>query len=98
VSDHLVARTEFGAVDIACAKLCPQEITADLRTQWGKVRFEAPPDYQGAFRLENDWGTVRSALPIAGRGEISHHKIVGTTGSGKGNLRLSSDHGSVCLR
>jgi hypothetical protein len=98
VSDHLVARTEFGAVDIACSKLCPQEITADLRTEWGKIRFKAPPDYQGAFRLENDWGAVRSALPMAGQGETSRHLIVGTTGAGKGDLRLSSEHGSVRLR
>lgn len=98
VSDHLVARTQFGSVDIACAKLCPPEMTADVRTDWGKVRFKAPPNYQGTLRLENDWGAVRSALPVAAQGEISRHRIVGNTGSGKGNLRLSSDHGSVCLR
>ncbi len=98
VSDCLVARTEFGSVDIACSKSCPDEITAEVRTQWGKVRFKAPPDYQGAFRLENDWGAVRSALPITAQAEISRHRIVGTTGSGKGNLRLSSEHGSVRLR
>lgn len=98
VSDRLVARTEFGSVDIACSKLCPAEITADVRTEWGKVRFKAPPDYQGAFRLENDWGAVRSALPMTAQGEISRHQIVGTSGSGKGNLYLSSEHGSVRLR
>ncbi len=98
VSDHLVARTEFGSVDIACSKLCPEEITADVRTEWGKVQFKAPPNYQGAYRLDNDWGAVRSALPITGEGRVSRHEIVGTTGSGKGNLRLSSDHGSVRLR
>ena len=98
VSDRLVARTQFGSVDIACSKLCPEEITADVRTEWGKVRFQAPPDYQGAFRLENDWGAVRSAIPITAQGEISRHKIVGTSGSGKGDLRLSSDHGFVRLR
>jgi hypothetical protein len=98
VSDHLAARTEFGSVDIACSKSCPQEITADLRTEWGKVRFQAPPGYQGAFRLENDWGAVHSAIPIAAEGRTSRHQIVGTTGSGKGDLRLSSEHGSVRLR
>ena len=98
VSDRLVARTQFGSVDIACSKLCPQEITAEVRAEWGKVRFKAPPDYQGAYRLDNDSGAVRSALPMAGEGRVSRHQIVGTTGSGKGNLRLSSEHGSVRLR
>jgi DUF4097 and DUF4098 domain-containing protein YvlB len=98
VSDRLAARTQFGSVDIACSKLCPEEMTADVRTQWGKVRFKAPPNYQGAFRLDNDWGAVRSALPITAQGRVSRHQIVGTTGSGNGNLRLSSDHGSVRLR
>jgi hypothetical protein len=98
VSDRLVACTQFGAVDIACAKSCPREMTAEARTEWGKVRFKAPPDYQGVFRLENDWGAVRSAIPTTAQGEISRHKIVGTTGSGQGSLCLSSEHGSVRLR
>ncbi len=98
VSGRVVARTQFGAVDLACSKLCPQEITADVTTQWGKVRFLAPPNYQGAYRLENDWGTVHSAIPITAQAEISRHRVVGTTGSGKGDLRLSSEHGSVRLR
>lgn len=98
VSDRLVARTQFGSVDIACSKSCPAEIAAEVSTQWGKVRFKVPPGYQGAYRLDNDWGAVHSALPLTGEGRISRHQIVGTTGSGNGNLRLSSDHGSVCLR
>ncbi len=98
VSDRVVARTQFGSVDIACSEWCPREITADVRTQWGKVRFLAPPDYQGAYRLENDWGAVHSALPITAQAELSRHRIVGTTGAGKGNLRLSSEHGSVRLK
>ncbi len=98
VSDHLVARSQKGAIDISCADACPARIVADVSSEWGKIRFKAPPDYQGAFRLDNDWGAVRSALPIAGEGRVSRHQIVGTTGSGSGNLRLSSDHGSVRLR
>ncbi len=98
VSDRVVARTQLGSVDIACSKLCPREITADVRTQWGKVRFLAPPDYQGAYRLENDWGAVHSAIPITAQAELSRHRIIGTTGSGQGNLRLSSEHGSVRLK
>ena len=39
-SDHLVATTEFGSVDIACGDACPAEMIAELKTQWGKVRFE----------------------------------------------------------
>ncbi len=98
VSDRLIARTEFGSADIACSKLCPGEIAAEVRTQWGKVRFQAPPEYQGVFRLENDWGAVHSAIPTTAEGRVSRHQIVGTTGSGQGNLRLSSEHGSVRLR
>jgi hypothetical protein len=98
MSDHLVAHTQFGSVDIACSESCPEEVTAEVRTEWGKVRFKAPPDYQGAYRLETDWGAVRSALPITGPTEISHHRIVGTRGSGNGDLHLSSEHGSVRLR
>jgi hypothetical protein len=98
VSDRLVARTQLGAADIVCSEGCPAEITADVRTQWGKVRFRAPPSYRGAVRLQNDAGAVRSTLPLTTQGELSRHKMVGTSGCGQGSLRLSSERGSITLR
>jgi len=98
VADRLVARTQFGSVDIACGESCPGEMTADVKTEWGKVRFKAPPDYQGAIDLGSESSAVRSAMPLVAQGKLSRHKITGTIGSGQGNLRLSSERGSVRLR
>lgn len=97
-SERLSAKSECGSVDIACSAECPPELTADVSTGWGKVRFQAPPGYQGQIDLQGGSSGVRSALPVLAPGSVSRHRITGTIGSGQGKLRLVSESGSVRLR
>jgi len=102
VSDHLVASSQKGSMDITCADSCPAEIVADVSSEWGKVRFKAPPQYQGVVELESEFGSVKLDMPADVRGTIvnttTHDRVSGTIGSGKGNLRLFTNLGSVRLR
>jgi DUF4097 and DUF4098 domain-containing protein YvlB len=102
VSDHLVASSQKGSLDISCADSCPAEIVADVSSEWGKIRFKAPPQYQGAVELESDFGSVKLDIPANVRGTVwnttLHDKVSGTIGSGKGSLRLFTNLGSVRLR
>ncbi len=102
VSDHLVASSQKGSMDITCADACPAEIVADVSSEWGKVRFKAPPQYEGGVELESEFGSVRLDLPADVRGTIvnttTHDKVSGRIGSGKGSLRLFTNLGSVRLR
>jgi len=98
VSDHLVARSQKGSVDIQCADSCPPEMVADVSTEWGKIRFQAPPQYQGALDLESDLGSVKLRTAADVRGTIMRSEVDGTIGSGRGSLRLFTNLGSVTLR
>jgi hypothetical protein len=102
VSDHLVASSQKGSMDITCAESCPAEIVADVSSEWGKIRFKAPPQYEGGVELESEFGSVKLDMPADVRGTILnttlHDKVSGTIGSGKGNLRLFTNLGSVRLR
>jgi len=98
VSPRVVACTEFGSVDISCAESCPADLTAEAKTEWGKIRFRAPPDYQGSVELTTDSGAVTSSLPVAAEGRLSRSRITGSIGTGEGKLHLSSERGSVRLR
>lgn len=102
VSDHLVVRSQKGAIDISCAAACPAEMVADVSTQWGKVRFKAPPRYQGVVEAESELGSVKLDTPVDVRGTtektLLHGRVSGRIGSGQGNLRLSTNLGSVIMR
>ncbi len=102
VSDHLVASSQKGSMDISCADSCPADIVADISSEWGKVRFKAPPQYRGAVELESEFGSVKLDMPADVRGTIlnstTHDKVSGKIGSGEGSLRLFTNLGSVRLR
>jgi hypothetical protein len=98
VSDRLVARSQKGSMDISCADSCPPGIVADVSSEWGKVRFRAPPQYEGEVNLQSDFGSVKVGMPADVRGTFTRDNVSGRIGSGKGSLRLSTNLGSVRLR
>jgi hypothetical protein len=98
VSEHLVARTQKGSLDISCADTCPPGIVADVSSQWGKVYFEAPPRYEGDVNLGSELGSVKVDLPADVRGTFTRDNVSGRIGSGKGSLHLTTNLGSVRLR
>ena len=97
-----MASSQKGSMDISCADSCPAEIVADVSSEWGKVRFKAPPRYEGTVELESEFGSVKLDMPADVRGTLlnttTHDKVSGRIGSGKGNLRLFTNLGSVRLR
>jgi len=97
-SGHLVARSQKGSIDIACAEVCPPEMVADVSTQWGKVCFRTPPEYRGTLDLDSDLGAVKLRTAADIRGTITRGKVSGRIGSGAGSLRLFTNLGSVTLR
>jgi hypothetical protein len=96
-SQNVVAKSSFGAIDITCSEACPADVDADLETEFGKVRFKAPPDFQGEIDLGTEFGSTRTAIPIV-QGESSRDSKKGSTGDGNGRLRLHTSFGSVRLR
>jgi hypothetical protein len=98
VSDHLVASSQKGSMDISCADSCPAQIVADVSSEWGKVRFKAPPQYEGSLDLETEFGSVKLDTAADVRGTIMHKKVTGRIGSGQGSLHLFTNLGSVRLR
>ncbi|OHB63196.1 MAG: hypothetical protein A2Y77_07685 [Planctomycetes bacterium RBG_13_62_9] len=97
-SGRITARSDFGPIDISCSEACPGDVTADVEASFGRIRFKAPPDYQGAIDLETDFGSVKSRTAVVDQVEKSRDSLKGTTGGGRGNLRLHTSFGSVRVR
>lgn len=98
VTDSIVARSQLGSIDISCSKSCPAELAADVRTECGSIRFNAPPGFRGSFELGTEFGSAWTKRPIVAHGKWTHEQKKGTTGEGEGNLRLHTQFGSVELR
>ena len=102
VAEHFVASSQKGSIDVSCADTCPAELVADVSTEWGKIRFKAPPQYRGAFEIESEMGSVKLDRDADVRGTIEnsflHDRVSGRIGTGAGNLHLFSNLGSVALR
>ena len=73
-------------------------MVADVKTDFGKIRFEAPPGFEGEIDLNTDFGSVDAAMPLAIRYKASRDCLQGEVGSGVGKLRLDTGFGSVRLR
>lgn len=97
VSD-LRASSGSGSLDIACARTCPAELTARVKSSYGSVTFTAPPEFSGQVHLATNYGSVRTDRPITISGELTKKKITGTVGNGRGDLRIETSSGSVTLR
>ena len=74
---------------------------ADIETRYGKIRFEAPPSFQGEIDLSTDFGSVDAAMslmPFEAEQRAFRECLRGEIGSGEGKLRLDTGFGSVRLR
>jgi hypothetical protein len=96
-SQDIVAKSSFGSIDITCSEACPADINATVETEFGRVRFEAPPDFRGEIDLGTEFGSARTAIPLVD-GDSSHSGKTGRTGDGKGRVSLHTEFGSVKLR
>ena len=97
-SGNITAKSEFGSISVTCVDACPADLVADVRTDYGKIRFRAPEAFRGDFDVKTDFGSTRAKIPIASYDEWTNDRKVATTGSGNGKLSLETEFGSVRLR
>jgi len=98
VSGNITAKSEFGAVRVKCAGTCPADLVAEVRTEFGKVRFDVPETFQGDFDIGTEFGSTSAKLSTASRDQWKRHRKTATTGSGNGRLFLCTEFGSVRLK
>ena len=97
-SGNITANSEFGSIYITCEDASPADLVADVRTEYGKIRFRAPEAFDGDFDIRTEFGSTGAKLDVADRGQWTRGHKMGTTGSGKGRLSLQTEFGSVRLR
>lgn len=97
-TNDLKAHSGSGSINVECTSACPAELTADVRTSYGSVKFAAPPAFSGRVHLATSYGSVQAERPITISGKVTKKKIAGTIGEGDGNLRLESNSGSIYLK
>lgn len=94
---NLKAHSGSGSISVDCTPACPPDLTAEVKTSYGSIRFAAPPVFSGRVHLATNYGSVQTERPITIRGKLTKKKIAGTIGGGDGNLRLETSSGSIRL-
>jgi hypothetical protein len=97
-SGNIAAKSEFGSIRVRCADECPADLVADVRTEFGKIRFDAPEAFGGDFDIGTEFGSTSAKLSTASRDRWKRHRKAATTGSGSGRLFLCTEFGSVRLK
>jgi len=97
-SGDITVKSEFGGINITCSEACPADLVADVRTEYGRIRFRGPEAFEGELDLGTEFGSTRAKIPVASYSEWTDDRKIATTGSGKGRLSLHTEFGSVWLR
>jgi hypothetical protein len=97
-SGNITARSQFGGIYVACEDASPAGLIADVRTEYGKIRFKAPEGFEGDIDVSTEFGSTRAKIPIASHDTWTDDRKIATTGSGDGRLSLHTEFGSVRLR
>jgi len=97
-SGSITVKSEFGGINITCSDACPADLVADVRTDYGKIRFRAPEAFEGDIDLGTDFGSTRAKIPIARYEQWTDDRKVATTGAEGGRLSLRTEFGSIRLR
>ncbi len=97
-SGNINVQTEFGGIYVACEDESPADLVADVRTEYGKIRFKAPESFDGDFDIRTELGSTGAKLGVASRDQWTHSHKTGAAGSGKGKLFLETQFGSIKLR
>jgi DUF4097 and DUF4098 domain-containing protein YvlB len=71
----------------------------ELLTKMGSIEFIAPKDLSAKISAETKMGGIESDLPLkTSKSGMFHKGVQGTLGAGQGNIRMSTDMGSISLR
>jgi beta-lactamase regulating signal transducer with metallopeptidase domain len=90
--------TDLGGIKFTA----PKDLAAgdlNLATKMGDIEFIAPRDMSATIRAETKMGSIKSDLPLkVTEIDMFKRKAEGTMGTGKGNIRLHTDMGSIRLK
>ncbi len=59
-SGNINVQTEFGPIHVTCEDDSPADLVADVRTEYGKIRFKAPEAFERDFDIRTEFGSTKS--------------------------------------
>ncbi|TKJ39291.1 MAG: hypothetical protein CEE38_00670 [Planctomycetes bacterium B3_Pla] len=70
----------------------------ELVTNLGDIEFMAPKDLSARLQVQTKMGSIKSDLPLdISKANMFQRKAEGTIGTGQGNVRMTTDMGSIRL-
>lgn len=71
----------------------------ELFTKMGSIEFIAPKDLSAKLNAQTKMGSIKSDLPLeVNQSDMFRKSAQGTVGTGQGNIRLTTDMGSINVK
>ena len=97
-SGDMQLRSHNGNICAAYAESASPVCDVSIVTHNGGIDFTGPPDFSAAVEVSTHNGSIRTDLPITVLGRVSRRKLMGTIGTGEGELNLETHNGSIKIR
>ena len=91
----LKLNTDVGDIRTVYAEDANSQVVADLSVDVGSIHFKGPKNLSAKIYASTDVGAIHSSLPATVEGGCCSKKLNTTIGRGEGNIRLTTDVGSI---
>ncbi|MEN6385465.1 MAG: DUF4097 family beta strand repeat-containing protein [Phycisphaerales bacterium] len=95
VSGNLKLQTDVGDIHAKCANDSNCLVKTNISTDVGSIHFKGPENMSAKIAASSDVGKINSAQPGTKQKDGCEESFNGTAGSGQGDIRLSTDVGSI---
>ena len=91
-------RTNIGEVCVTYDKQFSTAVNVNLSTNIGSAKCTLPKDASAKIDASVNIGSINTSLPITVSGKICNKRLNGQIGSGQGNVKMSTNIGSIDIK
>jgi hypothetical protein len=97
ISDNIDLQTDVGEVTVLYSQTAPGACNANIKTDVGKIDFNAPPDLSAQVNFSTNIGSIETDLPLDIKGMLGKNSS-GIIGKGEGRVALKTNIGSIKIK
>ncbi len=97
-SGDIKLRTHNGGAKALYSRTAPPVCNVSMVTHNGSVSLTAPPNFSAKVDVSTHNGSINTDLPITVTGKVTKKKLIGTIGTGEGELYLETHNGSINVK
>ena len=91
-------RTNIGEVSVTYDQQAPPAVNINLSANIGSAKCALPKDASTKINASVNIGSINTSLPVTVSGNVGNKCLNGQIGSGQGNVKISTNIGSINIK